>query len=221
MSSCFTFTQPSSHSLFRNYFTLTSGVYKRLGQFDYGQPNCTTNHIKTCIHWDNKWIYIGELKEGTDDTPHGIGIQVWKGGDIKEGYWKDWEQHGRGRFIDSDGSYYIGEFKEDKWDGEGTRYYKDGDIKYEGGWKGNFYYGQGTYYKDGNKYTGQWDGSKGKGEINYKDGTKYIGEWDYLDDANEKYNYNYRRHGLGALYSADGQVLNQGKWEKDEYKGKE
>ena len=78
LSSWFTFTQPLSHSLFRNYFTLTSGVYKRLGQFDYGQPSCTTHHIKTCF--DKYSIYIGEVKEGTDDTPHGIGIKVWFGG---------------------------------------------------------------------------------------------------------------------------------------------
>ena len=64
-------------------FTTSSGVYKRLGQFDYGQPNCTTDHIKTFIHKDkygDDWIYIGEVKEGTDDTPHGIGIRVCKYG---------------------------------------------------------------------------------------------------------------------------------------------
>ena len=68
---------PSSHSLFRSNFTTISGIYKRLGEFDYGQPNCTTDHIKTCIHNLNLLIYIGEVKEGTDDTPHGIGIQVY------------------------------------------------------------------------------------------------------------------------------------------------
>ena len=66
-------------------FPTTSGVYKRLGQFDYGQPNCTTDHIKTCIHGEyNNWIYIGEVKEGTDDTPHGIGIKVWSNGDTQQ-----------------------------------------------------------------------------------------------------------------------------------------
>ena len=35
-------------------------------------------------------------------------------------------------------------------------------------------YGQGTYYtKNGDKYTGQWDGNyEGQAEINHKDGTK-------------------------------------------------
>ena len=73
---------PSSHSLFRQGLTKPSSVYKRLGQFDYGQPNCTTDHIKTIIHKEkyNEWIYIGEVKEGTDDTEHGIGIKVCSGG---------------------------------------------------------------------------------------------------------------------------------------------
>ena len=84
LSSCSTFTQPLSHSLFRDWFTETSDVYKRLGQFDYGQPNCTTDHIKTCIDKKYNWIYIGEVKEGTDDTRHGIGIQVWWRGDTQQ-----------------------------------------------------------------------------------------------------------------------------------------
>ena len=89
MSTCFPFTLPIylSHSLFRNWFPTASGVYKRLGQFDYGQPNCTTDHIKTCIHkdkYENDWIYIGEVKEGTDHTPHGIGIQVYKYGGTQQ-----------------------------------------------------------------------------------------------------------------------------------------
>ena len=72
--------------------------------------------------------------------------------------------------------------------------------------------------KDGHKYTGQWDGWKGQGEINYTDGKKYIGQW---DDFGGSSSIDLKRHGLGTLYSADGQVLNQGKWEDNEYKGKE
>ena len=50
------------------------------------------------------------MKEGTDDTPHGIGIRVRNSGSIDEGYWKDGELDGRGRRIyNNGGSYYIGE----------------------------------------------------------------------------------------------------------------
>ena len=71
-------------------------------------------------------------------------------------------------------------------------------------------------YNDcGFKYTGQWDDYKGQGEINYKNGFKYIGEWDKDDELN------IMKNGLGTLYSADGQVLNQGQWFNEEYVGKE
>ena len=42
--------------------------------------------------------------------------------------------------------YYIGQRKEDRYNGEGTLYYKNGD-KYEGGWKDGDYCGQGILYK--------------------------------------------------------------------------
>ena len=69
------------------------------------------------------------------------------------------------------------------------------------------------YRENGDKCTGQWHDWEGQGEINYKDGTKYIGQWDGYGDS--------KRYGVGTLYSADGQVLNQGKWENDKYMGKE
>ena len=201
---------PSSHFLFRKDFTKCSDRYKELGQFAYDQPHCTKYHIATCIkEFYEKYIYFGEVKEGTADIPHGIGIKVDSRRGIAEGYWKDGKLHGRGRHIYNFGSYYIGEWKKGYRDGEWIEY--NGNSKYEGEWKDDSKHGQGTYYKrNGDKYTGQWDDKKGQGEINYEDGTKYIGEW-----------YDTQRDGLGTLYSADGQVLNQGKWYEDKYMGKE
>ena len=77
------------------------------------------------------------------------------------------------------------------------------------------------YSEDGDKYTGIWDRYlEGQGEISYKDGTKYKGHWERLKRGDSKYE-EFMRHGVGTLYSADGQVLNQGKWWLGEYKGKE
>ena len=151
------------------------------------------------------------MKEGTDDTPHGIGIKVYDNGGIEEGYWKDEELHGRGRRIHLYSESYVGEFKGGMYNGKGISYDENWDKQYEGEWKGGIYNGQGTYYNfNGDKYTGIWNWNEGQGEINYEDGSKYIGEWDWLN-----------KHGLGTLYSADGQVLNQGKWDWDKYKGEE
>ena len=157
------------------------------------------------------------MKEGTDHIPHGIGIQVGSSGYIYEGYWRDGKLHGRGRTIYPDTPSYVGEFIEGKKNGQGIEYYYNGNKKYEGEWKKSSYRGQGTYYtEDGDKYTGQWIYDEGNGEINYMDGTKYTGEWDYIDDCRC-----LKRHGVGTLYSAEGQVLNQGKWDKGVYVGNE
>ena len=76
------------HSLFRKNFTKSSNIYKRYGQSSYDQHHCTTDHIHTCIKEENdnnvRWIYIGEIKEGTNDIPHGTGIQVYKDGNTQK-----------------------------------------------------------------------------------------------------------------------------------------
>ena len=74
-----------------------------------------------------------------------------------------------------------------------------------------------SYGWDGDTYTGEWDGLKGQGEISYTDGTKYTGHWDKDENDDDK----LKKHGFGTLYSADGQVLNQGKWDMDKYVGNE
>ena len=64
-----------------------------------------------------------------------------------------------------DGDYYIGYYKEGSRNGEGVEYYKNGDMMYEGGWKNEKKYGQGTMYINGDKYIGQWDWIKYKEKL--------------------------------------------------------
>ena len=139
LSKCLIFTHPPlPFFLFRARFAIISNTYKRLGQFDYYQSHWNTGHIHTCIgkHNGSNWIYIGEVKEGTDNMRHGIGIELRDYGHIKEGYWKDGILHGRGRYIYGYGDCYSGEFKEGNYDGQGIYYKANGD-RYEGGFKNN------------------------------------------------------------------------------------
>ena len=56
----------------------------------------------------------------------------------------------------TNGSKYVGEYKDDKRNGHGTLTFADGD-KYVGEWKDNNYHGQGTYtFADGDKRSGLW-----------------------------------------------------------------
>ena len=76
------------------------------------------------------------------------------------------------------------------------------------------------YNRNGDIYTGQWNGEReGEGEINYNNGYKFIGGW--KSDYDYKNGWFLVRHGLGTVYSSDGQVLSQGKWHYGEFKGNE
>ena len=107
----------------------------------------------------------------------------------------------------TDGSKYIGEYKQNKPHGEGMLTKPNGD-KYVGEWNNGDQEGQGTFfYSNGDKYIGQWSDNKlnglgtfiwgtktefsgykfighyknnyrdGQGEMTYPDGSKYVGNW--------------------------------------------
>ena len=75
------------------------------------------------------------------------------------------------------GDKYVGEYKDDKYHGQGTYTFADGD-KYVGEWKDDKIHGQGTYtYADGDRYVGEYkDGKKhGQGTYTFADGKQNIG----------------------------------------------
>ncbi|MEM6963745.1 MAG: caspase family protein [Bacteroidota bacterium] len=64
---------------------------------------------------------------------------------------------GKGKFTYSDGSRYIGTFKNGYPSGEGTCFYSNGD-KYVGGWKNHAPHGEGImYYKHGRVLGAVWN----------------------------------------------------------------
>ena len=85
--------------------------------------------------------------------------------------------NGIGTYTWADGAKYVGEYKDDKRQGQGTFTYPDGD-KYVGEWKDNKRQGQGTFtYASGVKYVGEWKDDKkhGQGTYTFKNGTKQTG----------------------------------------------
>ena len=112
---------------------------------------------------------------------------------------------------DSDfaGDKYVGEWKDNKYNGQGTVTYASGD-KYVGEFKDGKKNGQGTYTAvNGDKIVGEWKNDKvhGHGTNTYADGDRYVGE--YKDD---------KRNGQGTFTFADGDKY-VGKWKDDEYSG--
>ena len=70
---------------------------------------------------------------------------------------------GRGRTVNADGvTIYDGAYAEDKKDGFGVCYYKEGSINYVGNWKSGKRSGSGVGYRlsDGTMHIGKWNDNK-------------------------------------------------------------
>ncbi len=88
--------------------------------------------------------------------------------------------NGQGAVCFSDGSKYVGQFKDGIIHGQGTIDFPDGS-KYSGGFLASEMNGHGTMiFPDGSKYVGQFKDGKihGKGYLSFPDGSVYEGEFE-------------------------------------------
>ena len=101
------------------------------------------------------------------------------GGTKYVGEFKNDNFDGQGTLTFPNGTKYVGEWKNGKSNGQGTLTFTDG-TKYEGEFKDNKSNGQGTWtYPGGSKYVGEFKNGvfDGQGTLTHPDGTKYEGEW--------------------------------------------
>ena len=169
-----------------------TGEYKN-GQMD-GQGTFTSSDGSK---------YIGMFK---NDFRNGQGIEtspdmkiikgVWKNGIFWNGFGREKRSDGKkardfyegGKIIKkeltlSNGDKYFGEFKDGKYDGQGTFTWPNGG-KYTGKFKDGKYNGQGTYTYgkgewEGQKYVGEFKNGKfnGQGIYTWSDGRRFVGEF--------------------------------------------
>ena len=152
--------------------------------------------------------YMGEFGS-TPGKREGKGkSRVYRDGKFHSTYvgeFKDDKPNGQGTHTVADGDKYVGEFKDGKYHGQVTYTYANGET-YVGKFKDHKFNGQGTYtWPDGAKYIGEFkdDVKHGQGNITYADGTKYVGEW-----------RNDKRDGKGTMTYADGTVF-VGEWKNN------
>ena len=108
------------------------------------------------------------------------------------------------------GEKYVGEFRADKPNGEGTSTKQDG-AKYTGGWKDGQRHGKGQLVlTNGEKYVGSfaYGALNGKGVYTWPEGHKYVGDFKNGD-----------RNGLGTFTWADGRKY-AGEYKNDVRDGK-
>ena len=108
------------------------------------------------------------------------GSQIFESGNKYVGEWKDNKKNGQGTYTRASGEKYVGEWKDDERHGQGTITWAGGD-KYVGEFKDDERHGQGTWtFADGSKYVGEWkDGlPHGQGTHRYADGKTKSGIWE-------------------------------------------
>lgn len=131
------------------------------------------------------------------------------------GEWKDDKKNGKGLEINLESeTIHKGEFRNNLRDGFGMfAHYSNGSARllYRGAFRNGKEEGSGRkFYKNGNCYYGNFCKGKryGYGQMWYTDGSFYCGEW--LEGV---------RHGEGILVKNDGNRY-EGNWENDEKNGR-
>ena len=134
--------------------------------------------------------------------------------DVYMGEWKDNKFHGQGTFAGSRGKF-VGEWKEGKFHGQGSYTHNDG-RKYEGEYKDNKKNGQGTHtWPNGQKYVGKWKDGKfhGQGTLTFADGNKESGlfyDGELIENKCKKFGFN-----IGTAYSKRCQEIMFDEYSKD------
>ncbi len=198
-------------------------------------------NFKGKLYKKNAVIFEGEFK---DENLYGRGKITYKGTGqnkgvdtiIEEGFFENnrlikgkvtsaydgeyekWHENGivhqRGKFISGGKVEFIGLKIDGKKSGDGTFYFKDGDV-YQGNFENNKRNGYGMFlFANGDKFMGNFkDGLKeGYGTHIWKNGSKYEGDWKD-NERTGKGRYEYK-------VGEDEGIFYQGEWNNGRYHGK-
>lgn len=159
--------------------TLASGYYRK-GTFKNGYDD-KINYYNKIGNEVSYGEYKGNPKSGFDS--------VYYGKDKYIGNFANYQMHGKGTYIEEDGSKYEGDFVNGKYSGKGSKKWASGDS-YDGDWKDDKRDGTGTYiWADGETYTGSWENNirNGKGILKKANGYYYTGNFKNGNAKNETY----------------------------------
>ena len=129
---------------------------------------------------------------------------IYPSGDYYKGETNNnYEKHGFGELLYTDGSVLALKWKNDSCNGKCVFMSYNNDIIYKGEYKNGLFHGQGKLTYSDNVYNGSFVAGKksGFGYIHYNNGSSYIGNWKY-DNF----------HGDGVLHYLDN--LYSGIWNK-------
>ncbi|MDC0604601.1 trypsin-like peptidase domain-containing protein [Amylibacter sp.] len=137
-----------------------------------------------------------------------FGTYTWANGNKYIGEWQNNKRNGQGINTWADGEKYIGEWQNDKRNGQGNNTWANGE-KHVGLYKNDLRHGQGTYtYANGDTYEGVYknDDRDGQGTYTYANGRKEVGEFK-----------NNALNGYAITYFANGSIDKEGIFKDDEF----
>ena len=140
----------------------------------------------------------------------GFGIQKWSDGSKFVGYFKDSKSNGIGLFCDNENNSLFGNYTNDQLEGFGL-YTNNNGTSYTGNWSSDVQDGIGIEnWKDGSIYKGEFSEGKknGLGYYIWSDGSEYQGEW-----------YNNSLNGYGIYKYANNNKIYYGEWEDNMMNG--
>ena len=123
--------------------------------------------------------YHGEVT-GPEPIRHGMGQMNFNDGSYYEGQWMNDKRNGHGIFYFSSGNVYQGYFVNNKKEGYGEFYYAKSQEYYKGYWMNDKKHGQGEYFfKNGDKFEGFFvqDIKHGPG-VKISKSFRYEGVWE-------------------------------------------
>lgn len=158
------------------------------------------------INYSDGSFYMGMIKNGVRE---GQGLYYFSHQEVYGGDWKNDRFDGNGVYIYDNGDIYEGSLQMGLKEGKGIYHYANGN-KYDGDWSNNMKNGFGVFYiNTQEKFEGFWaDNEKsGPGVYYFSTGDKFEGSWS-----------KGKKSGKGLVYFCDSSVF-EGFWEENQPQG--
>ena len=186
--------------------------------FEYPEKSFHSDNIDTCIK-NAISCYKGPIDIYTSKK-FGYAELIYADGRQKIGTFFNDEFTGWNTYIDSEGTLYVGLFKEDKLNGKGLKYNLDKNCLYKGDFLNFKRHGYGKLWKDSSMYEGQFfcDKKNGQGKIVLKTGDVYVGEFKNNTINGSGHIWKNGKHEYIGYFSK-GKFHGEGlyKWEDNQY----
>ena len=167
-----------------DFLNIISSEFPNLNRIPYPEQHIPTP-IKNIFEAPPIKFSSGEIYKGqwnaTKNKRNGFGISISADHNtLFKGEWNSDKIGDFGLFLEKNGNYYLGEFKEGKFEGKGELEIV-GISRYKGEFKNDLPEGKGNFEDFENEYEfkGDWEAGKknGRGILEFSDKTRYEGEF--------------------------------------------